>query len=308
MLVIVANNFLFLQVMNSISFSPPPSPGPFQTDYTKLLQLFQDQQKSSQNSPLVERRVPQSPTLPTLFDEPAADMFQAIQDSEFAQQLRLFNAQSSQVPSLNASVLQSNFQQQQMIPQQQPLIQQQPQTPQTPQPQTPQQPTTPTSAYNHSQAHAKRLQVPRACTNCRRMHAGCGRERPCTRCLASGLADSCADVPRKKRASKKKKSDDDEDGQQSSSTGSEQMSWTTNNTTYDVLPPDLVNSFAESTIQITEIPSTASIITSPPSSPLSPPAVTSPFTSLVIPRSELTSNDIGVLIQQIKELRKAINH
>jgi len=56
----------------------------------------------------------------------------------------------------------------------------------------------------------KRLQVPRACSNCRRMHAGCGVERPCKRCIHNGLESSCVDVPRKKRSVKKGKNDSEE--------------------------------------------------------------------------------------------------
>lgn len=51
----------------------------------------------------------------------------------------------------------------------------------------------------------KRLQVPKACTNCRKNHAGCGVERPCHRCIQNGLAATCVDIPRKKRESSKKK-------------------------------------------------------------------------------------------------------
>jgi hypothetical protein len=51
---------------------------------------------------------------------------------------------------------------------------------------------------------AKRLQVPRACTNCRKMHAGCDTQRPCKRCKQNGLESSCSDIPRKKRFVKRK--------------------------------------------------------------------------------------------------------
>lgn len=57
----------------------------------------------------------------------------------------------------------------------------------------------------------KRTQVPRACTNCRKMHAACGMERPCKRCSQNGLEESCQDVPRKKRSSKKKSKQQDSD-------------------------------------------------------------------------------------------------
>ena len=46
---------------------------------------------------------------------------------------------------------------------------------------------------------AKRLQVPKACTNCRKMHAGCDTTRPCKRCKQNGLESTCSDIPRKKR-------------------------------------------------------------------------------------------------------------
>jgi len=57
-------------------------------------------------------------------------------------------------------------------------------------------------------AAAKRIQVPKACSNCRRMHAGCDLGRPCRRCVQNGLESSCVDVPRKKRASRKRSKDD----------------------------------------------------------------------------------------------------
>eukprot|EP01118_Nematostelium_gracile_P010717 TRINITY_DN3734_c0_g1_i1.p1 TRINITY_DN3734_c0_g1~~TRINITY_DN3734_c0_g1_i1.p1 ORF type:complete len:367 (+),score=93.23 TRINITY_DN3734_c0_g1_i1:85-1185(+) len=50
----------------------------------------------------------------------------------------------------------------------------------------------------------KRQQVPKACSNCRKMHSGCDVERPCKRCIQNGLESTCIDVPRKKRVSKKK--------------------------------------------------------------------------------------------------------
>lgn len=49
----------------------------------------------------------------------------------------------------------------------------------------------------------KRLQVPKACTNCRKMHTACGTERPCKRCIQHNLTDSCIDIARKKRLTKK---------------------------------------------------------------------------------------------------------
>lgn len=53
-------------------------------------------------------------------------------------------------------------------------------------------------------AGVKRLQVPRACAQCRKSHAGCDLERPCKRCRQNGMDALCSDVPRKKRESKKR--------------------------------------------------------------------------------------------------------
>jgi len=51
----------------------------------------------------------------------------------------------------------------------------------------------------------KRTQVAvRACIHCKRLHAKCSNERPCTRCSHNGLADSCIDSPRKPRVGKPK--------------------------------------------------------------------------------------------------------
>jgi len=56
-----------------------------------------------------------------------------------------------------------------------------------------------------SNSQTKRLQVSRACFKCRKMHAGCGIERPCKRCIQSGTEDLCVDIPRRKRLVKKLK-------------------------------------------------------------------------------------------------------
>ena len=48
-------------------------------------------------------------------------------------------------------------------------------------------------------AQLKRAQVPKACGNCRKMHAGCDTQRPCKRCKQNGLESTCEDIPRKKR-------------------------------------------------------------------------------------------------------------
>jgi len=52
---------------------------------------------------------------------------------------------------------------------------------------------------------AKRHQVPKACTNCQRLHVKCETERPCKRCLKNGNQSSCVDVPRRQRKSRKRK-------------------------------------------------------------------------------------------------------
>ena len=39
----------------------------------------------------------------------------------------------------------------------------------------------------------KRKQVKRACGNCRKGHSACDLQRPCSRCQARGLEDSCTD-------------------------------------------------------------------------------------------------------------------
>lgn len=54
----------------------------------------------------------------------------------------------------------------------------------------------------------KRGHVSKACTNCRKMHAGCDLARPCSRCVFHRMESSCVDIPRKKRVSKKKLSGD----------------------------------------------------------------------------------------------------
>jgi len=59
-----------------------------------------------------------------------------------------------------------------------------------------------------SSTQPKRLQVPKACSNCRKMHAGCDTERPCRRCVQNGLESTCQDVPRKKRVSRKRPQED----------------------------------------------------------------------------------------------------
>ncbi|KAI4717354.1 hypothetical protein E4T48_06459 [Aureobasidium sp. EXF-10727] len=41
--------------------------------------------------------------------------------------------------------------------------------------------------------------VANACNNCKRAHLSCDVERPCGRCVATGKAETCRDVPHKKR-------------------------------------------------------------------------------------------------------------
>jgi len=55
---------------------------------------------------------------------------------------------------------------------------------------------------NTSAPKAKRLQAQRACSNCKRLHARCDNERPCKRCSQNGLANTCVDLPRKRRMSR----------------------------------------------------------------------------------------------------------
>lgn len=45
----------------------------------------------------------------------------------------------------------------------------------------------------------KRKQVKRACSNCRKAHSACGKQRPCPRCVLRKEEHKCVDTPRKKR-------------------------------------------------------------------------------------------------------------
>jgi len=64
-------------------------------------------------------------------------------------------------------------------------------------------PSTPNASQNGSgQSRPKRLQAQRACSNCKRLHARCDNERPCKRCSQNGLANTCVDLPRKRRMSR----------------------------------------------------------------------------------------------------------
>jgi len=59
----------------------------------------------------------------------------------------------------------------------------------------------------------KRGHVSKACTNCRKMHAGCDIQRPCSRCVFHRMESSCVDIPRKKRITRgeKKQGEDSPD-------------------------------------------------------------------------------------------------
>ena len=46
----------------------------------------------------------------------------------------------------------------------------------------------------------KRTQVKRACINCRKQHTGCDVQRPCGRCTARNIGNTCFDVPRAARS------------------------------------------------------------------------------------------------------------
>ena len=50
----------------------------------------------------------------------------------------------------------------------------------------------------------KRKQVTRACKKCKQSHACCDNQRPCSRCVNLGIADSCCDSEQKKRGRKRK--------------------------------------------------------------------------------------------------------
>lgn len=45
----------------------------------------------------------------------------------------------------------------------------------------------------------KRKQVKQACTNCRKAHSACGKQRPCPRCVARKEEHKCIDLPRKRK-------------------------------------------------------------------------------------------------------------
>eukprot|EP01089_Gocevia_fonbrunei_P001307 TRINITY_DN11218_c0_g1_i1.p1 TRINITY_DN11218_c0_g1~~TRINITY_DN11218_c0_g1_i1.p1 ORF type:complete len:248 (+),score=39.82 TRINITY_DN11218_c0_g1_i1:98-841(+) len=64
----------------------------------------------------------------------------------------------------------------------------------------------------------KRTQVKQACVNCQRSHTRCENQRPCKRCQHAGMAQSCIDVPRKRRRLDELK--DDDSSASSSPTGS----------------------------------------------------------------------------------------
>lgn len=45
----------------------------------------------------------------------------------------------------------------------------------------------------------RKSQVKTACNNCRKKHQGCDNQRPCKRCINTGNADTCKDVPNKRK-------------------------------------------------------------------------------------------------------------
>jgi len=55
----------------------------------------------------------------------------------------------------------------------------------------------------------KRGHVSKACTNCRKMHAGCDIQRPCSRCVFHRMESTCVDIPRKKRTNRSDKPGED---------------------------------------------------------------------------------------------------
>jgi len=66
------------------------------------------------------------------------------------------------------------------------------------------------TSSNESSLGKRRNQVSRACSNCRKTHAACDNERPCTRCVTHNQSETCVDVPRKKRVNKKQKNMNEE--------------------------------------------------------------------------------------------------
>lgn len=63
-------------------------------------------------------------------------------------------------------------------------------------------------SHEDEEGRARRRQVRKACTNCRRAHACCEEQRPCQRCINLGLTDDCRDAENKKRGRKRKLSVD----------------------------------------------------------------------------------------------------
>ncbi|KEQ72449.1 hypothetical protein M436DRAFT_48601 [Aureobasidium namibiae CBS 147.97] len=61
--------------------------------------------------------------------------------------------------------------------------------------------------------------VANACNNCKRAHLSCDVERPCGRCVATGKAETCRDVPHKKRGRPRLR----DEGQFSLQTGSSEV-------------------------------------------------------------------------------------
>lgn len=92
----------------------------------------------------------------------------------------------------------------------------------------------------------KRGHVSKACTNCRKMHAGCDKERPCARCVFNGWEATCVDTPRKKRISKKVKPGEKSDiikieGNSSSSEKQDNFEKIWSTPTFEALSQDIFN-------------------------------------------------------------------
>lgn len=92
----------------------------------------------------------------------------------------------------------------------------------------------------------KRGHVSKACTNCRKMHAGCDKERPCARCVFNGWEATCVDTPRKKRISKKPKPGEKSDiikieGNSSSSEKQDNFDKIWSTPTFEALSQDIFN-------------------------------------------------------------------
>jgi hypothetical protein len=159
-------------------------------------------------------------------------------------------------------------------------------------------------------ALAKRAQVPKACSNCRRMHAGCDLGRPCRRCIQNALESSCVDVPRKKRSSRKTPKEDtspdikmEDPSRVWEDTYNEIFGQNTpDNRIQPYTPPsNFTNQSFDPYVFQPE-----SLLLADMGLPRTPPLHSAP-TQMAIPRtpssSNLTGPDWNFLVQQISELR-----